>query len=289
MSVRLLTGNCLDLLPGIPDDSVQCCVTSPPYFGQRNYGIEGQAGMEATPAEYVAGMVRVFREVRRVLSPRGTLWLNIGDSYHNFRSHMGGGVPTNTVHRGGGRDGIETFPRANRGRRLPGLKDKDLIGIPWMLAFALRDDGWWLRQEIIWRKPNPMVERVRDRLTTSTEKVFLLSKAASYHFDAEALEETAEDGSRRNGRNVWDIPTRAGGAGVHFATMPAELAERCVKGGSKPGDMVLDPFPGSGTTALVADRLGRDCIGIELNPAYSRLAQDRICAEGGLFAQVAAE
>lgn len=255
---------------------MQCCVTSPPYFGLRNYGVAGQLGLEATPAEYAAEMVAVFREVRRVLRDDGTLWLNIGDSYHNYRSHMGGGVPTNTVHKGGSREGIEMFPRANRGKRLPGLKDKDLIGIPWMLAFALRADGWWLRSPIIWSKPNPMVERVRDRPTNSYEMVFLLSKSGSYFYNAEALEELATDGSKRNGRNIWTIPTRAGGGGIHFATMPQELAENCIKGGSRAGDTVIDPFGGSGTTGVVADRLNRNAILIELNPEYAAMAQHRV-------------
>jgi DNA modification methylase len=283
MSVEILEGDCRAVLSGLAAESAQCCVTSPPYFGLRNYGVEGQAGLEATPAEYVAGMVEVFREVRRVLKPNGTLWLNIGDSYHNFRSHLGGGVPTNSVHKGGARDGTETFARANRGKRLPGIKDKDLIGIPWMLAFALRDDGWWLRAPIIWAKPNPMVERVRDRPTSAYEMVFLLAKAGSYYYDATALDERAPDGTMRNGRNIWNIPTQAGGGGIHFATMPPELAERCIRAGSRPGDMVLDPFGGAGTTGLVADRNGRHATLVELNPAFAALARQRIEGDAPLL------
>ena len=274
--MEIITGDSRTVLATLQEASAQCCVTSPPYFGLRNYGMPGQAGLEATPSEYVAGMVEVFRAVRRVLMPDGTLWLNIGDSYHNFRSHLGGGVPTNTVHKGGGRDGTETFARANRGKRLPGLKDKDLIGIPWMLAFALRADGWWLRAPIIWAKPNPMVERVRDRPTSSYEMVFLLSKSANYYYDADALEEATSDGLKRNGRNIWNIPTQSGGGGIHFATMPPELAENCIRAGSRRGDMVLDPFGGAGTTGLVADRIGRDATLIELNPAFVTLARNRI-------------
>lgn len=266
---------------------MQCCVTSPPYFGLRDYGIDGQAGLESTPAEYIDGLVSVFREVRRVLRDDGTLWLNIGDSYHNFRSHLGGGVPTNSVHRGGSREGVETFARANRGKRLPGLKDKDLIGIPWMLAFALRDDGWWLRSPIVWAKPNPMVERVRDRPTSSYEMVFLLAKSGAYRFNAEALDEPAPDGTMRNGRNIWTIPTRAGGAGIHFATMPPELAERCILAGSNEGDTVLDPFGGVGTTVLVADRLKRNAVMVELNPAFALMAQQRINDDAPLLSLMA--
>jgi DNA modification methylase len=236
----------------------------------------GQAGVETTPAEYVAGMVSVFREVRRVLASDGTLWLNIGDSYHNFRSHLNGGVPTNTVHKGGSREGVETFPRANRGRRLPGIKDKDLIGVPWLLAFALRDDGWWLRSATVWAKPNPMVERVRDRPTSSYELVFLFTKKPSYYYDAAAIDETSDDGKSRNSRNVWTIPTQAGGGGVHFATMPPELAKRCLLAGSRRGDAVLDPFGGSGTTGLVADRLAREATLVELNPEFAAFARKRI-------------
>jgi len=274
--INVLTGDCRAMLPAFQTATVQCCVTSPPYFGLRDYGDGRQAGLEETPADYVAGMVAVFREVRRILRDDGTLWLNIGDSYHNFRSHLGGGVPTNSVHRGGSRDGTETFARANRGKRLPGLKDKDLIGIPWMLAFALRDDGWWLRSPIVWAKPNPMVERVRDRPTSSYEMVFLLSKSGSYFFDAEALTERLADGSTRNGRNIWTIPTQAGGAGIHFATMPPEVARRCILAGSRVGDTVLDPFSGVGTTGLVAHRLRRNAELIELNAGYAEQAVHRI-------------
>jgi DNA modification methylase len=284
-TVDILVGDCRKILADLPAGSAQCCVTSPPYFGLRDYGMVEQAGLEATPAEYVAGMVGIFREVRRVLADDGTLWLNIGDSYHNYRSHLGGSVPTNSVHRGGSRDQqkVEQFKRANRGKRLPGLKDKDLIGIPWMLAFALRDDGWWLRSPIIWAKPNPMVERVRDRPTSAYEMVFLLAKAGSYFYDADALDETAPDGTLRNARNIWSIPTQSAGGGIHFATMPPELAARCIRAGSRSGDTVLDPFGGCGTTGLTASRLGRCATVIELNPAFAALARNRIDGDAPLL------
>jgi DNA modification methylase len=318
MRVTILHGDCRAVLPTLAEGSVQCCVTSPPYYGLRNYGVDGQIGLEPTPDEYVAEMVAVFREVRRVLRDDGTLWLNIGDSYHNLRTHNNGGAPTNTVHRGTARDGTERFGRTNRSHRLPGIKDKDLIGIPWLLAFALRADGWFLRSDIIWHKPNPMPESVRDRPTSAHEHVFLLSKRAGYFYDAGAIAEPADypgddrhnrtdtrkaidamcadggsrartgnpTGDTRNARNVWTIATQPY-SGAHFATMPPDLAERCIKAGTKPGDMVLDPFGGAGTTGLVADRLRRNATLIELNPAYRTLAADRITADAPLFAGVA--
>jgi len=321
MTVTILHGDCRDVLATLPERSVQACVTSPPYYGLRSYLPDGhpdkhrEIGLEPTPDSYVAEMVAVFREVRRVLLDDGTLWLNIGDSYHNLRTHMNGGAPTNTVHRGGARDGTEGFGRANRNKRIEGIKDKDLIGIPWLLAFALRADGWFLRSDIIWHKPNPMPESVRDRPTSAHEHVFLLTKRGSYYYDADAVAEPTEypEGSRqdvpqggfngkgsdprgqsafrairntRNARNVWTIATQPY-SGAHFATMPPDLAERCIKAGTKPGDTVLDPFGGAGTTGLVADRLGRNATLIELNPAYRTLAADRITADAPLFAGVA--
>lgn len=334
VTVQVLHGDCREVLATLPDASVQCCVTSPPYYGLRDYGVDGQMGLERSPDEYVAGMVVVFREVRRVLRDYGTLWLNIGDSYHNYRTHMNGGAPTNTVHVGGARDGIECFGRSNRNTRLPGIKDKDLIGIPWMLAFALRADGWYLRSDIIWHKPNPMPESVRDRPTKAHEYVFLLTKSARYFFDAEAIKEQGQDsgapdapindtnwdgrkdgtvpgkgethksGTRkggnlsraysgvnwaergRNTRTIWTIATQPF-SGAHFATMPPDLAERCIKAGSKPGDIVLDPFGGAGTTGLVADRLGRNALLIELNPEYADMARERIRDDAPLLGVVA--
>jgi DNA modification methylase len=278
----------------------QTCVTSPPYYGLRDYGCAGQIGLEETPDAYVARLVDVFREVRRVLRDDGTLWLNLGDSY------AAGG-------NGGGNKNDTNVGSLTVGRKLPpsGYKPKDLLGIPWMVAFALRADGWWLRQDIIWHKPNPMPESVTDRCTKAHEYVFLLTKSARYFYDAAAIAEDAlqpegearitaqhkqaaigqnQTGSlgtnygaaTRNARNVWTIATTPY-SGAHFATMPPALAERCIKAGSKFGDMVLDPFGGAGTTGLVADRLGRSATLIELNPEYARLARERITADAPLL------
>ena len=473
MTVTVLHGDCRMVLPTLPDASVQCCVTSPPYYGLRDYGVVGQIGLEPTPDEYVAEMVTVFREVRRVLRDDGTLWLNIGDSYASDSKWGGssGGKHVKALH---GDTGV------GRGRRSTGLKDKDLIGIPWMLAFALRqpyyagrikremdrvwlaamidgegcmfihrrkagtdsgarytkadgtevsyartadtygaglevantslaiiekciaitgvgsvvrqekdrrqplyrwnvrsnecrwivqevypylvakqhqarlllgcptsgkqaeaahgaliglhngstthvdfpppaslhEPGWYLRSDIIWAKSNPMPESVRDRPTSAHEHVFLLTKAQRYYYDADAIREDNANpdltecvkhwterpgngewpsgtGGRmgsvqngRNARNVWTIATQPY-SGAHFATMPPDLAERCIRAGTKPGDTVLDPFGGAGTTGLVADRLNRNAVLIELNPEYRALAQERITDDAPLLARSA--
>jgi site-specific DNA-methyltransferase (adenine-specific) len=306
---RIITGDCIEGLRTIPDASVHCCVTSPPYLGLRDYGHDGQIGLESTPEEYVARMVAVFREVRRVLRDDGTAWVNLGDSYHNLRTHNNGGVPTNTVHVGGSRDGTEGFGRSNRNHRQHGLKEKDLVGIPWRVAFALQADGWYLRQDIIWHKPNPMPESVRDRCTKAHEYVFLLAKSQRYYYDAEAVREPdsgqdhpravldgqpslepsggiagahrgirtvdGRNGQGRNRRSVWTITTKPY-SGAHFAVMPPDLVEPCIKAGCPDGGTVLDPFAGSGTTLAVAAELGRNAIGCELNPDYVVLAEQRI-------------
>jgi DNA modification methylase len=278
MTIRILQGDCRAKLAELPAESVQCCVTSPPYFGLRNYGVEGQIGVEATPGDYADVLVDVFAGVRRVLKKNGVLWLNLGDSYHNLRTHMGGGAPTNTVHRGGARDGTECFPRANRGKKLPGLKDKDLIGIPWRVAFALQADGWWLRSATVWHKPNPMPEKkTLDRPLSSYEMLFLFARDDQYFYNRDIPMP-----------NVWTIQTQANGGGVHFATMPFELADRCIRVATAPGDTVLDPFGGAGTTGIVADRLGRSAVLIELNPEYADLAQRRAVNDAPLFAEVSA-
>lgn len=288
----------------------QMCVTSPPYFGLRDYGHEGQIGLEQTPEEYIAAMVEVFRCVRDVLADDGTLWLNIGDSYAAQRG--GTHMPAQTVAGGVGGKGDERAFRgmgdekrgaAHRNAHAIGLKHKDLIGIPWMLAFALRADGWYLRQDIIWHKPNPMPESVRDRCTKAHEYLFLLSKHERYFFDSEAMKEPAaqpdrvrsdrfggnkyvegvkhSDGSTftgsatRNRRSVWTVTTRPY-KGAHFATFPPALIEPCILAGSRPGDVVLDPFMGSGTTAAVAVQHGRKYLGCELNPEYGALQQERL-------------
>jgi DNA modification methylase len=302
----------------LPDASVHCCVTSPPYWGLRDYGHDGQIGLEATPEAYVARMVEVFREVRRVLRDDGTCWVNLGDSY------CGGGgyapnAPCNQRRAEGESWGAmnafsvregEARKKARPGYTPPGLKAKDLVGIPWRVAFALQADGWWLRQDIIWHKPNPMPESVRDRCTKAHEYVFLLTKSERYYYDAKAVsEKSINDGKivrlsekslskaqaagrgvkpsgnalaesvtvkpARNRRSVWTITTKPY-SGAHFAVMPDELVEPCIKAGCPEGGTVLDPFAGSGTTLAVAAELGRSGIGCELNPEYIALAERRI-------------
>ena len=282
----------------------QTCVTSPPYFGLRDYGHEGQLGLEETPEEYIKEMVEVFRCVWDVLEDDGTLWLNIGDSYNNFRTQMS---PGQTVH---GRDKLNGKPDVNSKKRgVNGLKEKDLIGIPWMMAFALRADGWYLRQDIIWHKPNPMPESVQDRCTKAHEYIFLMSKSQKYYYDADAIKEAAFNAGKRitlgeksfskgqanganikpsgngsadfydvaenrNKRSVWTVTTKPY-AGAHFAVFPSDLIEPCILAGAPVGGIVLDPFMGSGTTAQVAQNLGRQYIGCELNPAYLDLQNIR--------------
>jgi len=252
-------GDCLEVLRGMDSASVQTCVTSPPYWGLRDYGVEGQLGLEKTPDEYVAKMVDVFREVRRVLRDDGTLWLNLGDSY-SARSGTGYTQMATTA---------------------PGLKTKDLIGIPWRVAFALQADGWYLRQDIIWHKPNPMPESVRDRCTKAHEYIFLLSKSRRYYFDSEAMKEPtvqSESGfgnETRNRRSVWSVNLRPY-KGAHFATFPPDLIRPCVRAGCPIGGVVLDPFAGSGTTAQVAFEEGRLSVLCELNPSYVKLIEERL-------------
>lgn len=317
----ILIGDCLEVLRGLPDGMAQTCVTSPPYYGLRDYGHAGQIGLEGTPDAYVERLVEVFREVRRVLRDDGTCWLNLGDSYaaqggaHGGRDDNQRGVGAKRLH-------IEGAGDQEARRPAKGYKPKDLLRIPWMVAFALRADGWYLRQDIIWNKPNPMPESVTDRCTKAHEYVFLLTRSARYFYDAAAIAEEADrppqawqgnaerrvaqatgpmargadgfnhqfqkDGrvwaasGTRNARSVWPIATQPY-SGAHFATMPLALAERCIKAGSKPGDMVLDPFGGAGTTGLVADRLGRSATLIELNPEYAQLARERITADAPLL------
>lgn len=307
---KIFFGDCRKTLRELFDlgIKVQTCVTSPPYYGLRDYGHEGQIGLEQTPKEYIASMVEVFRCVWDVLKDDGTLWLNIGDSYYNYRPGKGQALIKQSV-----ANSDQDLPQicARRGNKLNGLKEKDLIGIPWMLAFALRADGWYLRQDIIWHKPNPMPESVRDRCTKAHEYIFLLSKSERYYFNAEAIKEPSADpeGSaaryksafggkkneallatdqvhtrpigmrefdgKRNRRSVWTVTTRPY-KGAHFATFPPALIEPCILAGSKSNDIVLDPFMGSGTTAQVALQHGRQYIGCELNPEYSSLQEQRI-------------
>lgn len=303
----ILVGDVRKRLSELPANSVQCVVTSPPYWGLRDYGNDGQIGMEHTPDEYVSQMVQVFREVWRVLADDGTLWLNLGDSYVGTGSKGDYKDPKYADGRNG-----QTIALNNK---VDGLKSKDLVGIPWRVAFALQADGWYLRQDIIWHKPNPMPESVRDRCTKAHEYLFLLTKSARYYFDSDAIKEDAVTGSwdalpsiggikhaegndnrtysgntpsfdgKRNKRDVWSINTKPY-LGAHFAVMPEALVEPCIIAGSKMGDVVLDPFAGSGTVGVVALRHGRQFIGTELNPEYAALAEQRIFSDSPLFNEV---
>lgn len=296
-------------MPEIPDAAVHCCVTSPPYFGLREYAAAGQIGQEATIDAYVERLVTVFREVRRVLREDGTLWLNLGDSYCS--SDKWGGKQTNTGKHTVSSDGSVASWAVRRKRApMPGIKPKDLVGVPWRVAFALQADGWWLRDAIVWAKPNAMPSSVTDRCTSSYEMVFMLAKSKTYYADMDAVREPLKEpeasGQRFGGnkmaggrdysgnvydagamtganlRNVWTIPTTPF-SGDHPAVMPRELAARCVLIGAPPAGIVLDPFMGSGTVAEVAIGNGREYVGYELNPAYHRVISDRL----GLFGEIA--
>lgn len=303
---QIICGDCLEVMKGWPDESIDCCVTSPPYWGLRDYGVEEQLGLEKTPEEYVEKMVWVFREVKRLLKPQGTLWLNLGDSY------CGGG-------RGWKYCNPEGKQLTNKGTigvyksDIPkGLKPKDLVGIPWRVAFALQADGWYLRQDIIWHKPNPMPESVTDRCTKSHEYIFLLAKNKKYYYDNEAIKEDSidaesytgrrprsagqmdetdpdnykfhgsigEDGKlrsgqkylKRNKRSVWAVNTNPY-PDAHFAVFPPDLIKPCILAGCPKDGIVLDPFMGSGTTAVVAAQNGRNYVGVELNPEYINLGR----------------
>lgn len=370
---EILHGDCLDLLKTLDDQSINCCVTSPPYFGLRDYGtaqwvggdlscshkigeirtgkgmselgkkyaggghkasepkplyakdecqhcgsvrVDKQIGQEQTPEEFVKKLVDVFREVKRVLKDDGTLWLNLGDSYYNYRPGAGQKMSKQTVSNTN-QDLPETCPR--RGNKLDGLKEKDLIGIPWRVAFALQDDGWYLRQDIIWHKPNPMPESVTDRCTKSHEYIFLFSKSQKYYFDNAAIREPVKsikgnsksfrgggnytqgksfnnslitdreshgnnpstDGMR-NKRSVWTVATKPF-KGAHFATFPEDLIKPCILAGCPKNGTVLDPFGGAGTVGVVAESLGRNAILCELNPEYIEIAEKRINAGRDLF------
>jgi site-specific DNA-methyltransferase (adenine-specific) len=253
--------------------SVNCCVTSPPYFGLRDYGVEGQMGLEATPDEFVAALVTVLGEVRRVLSDDGTLWLNLGDSYARNPAkgqHKPGdsGKQAYLYDTGGGRASCTSQT---------GLADKQLIGIPWRVAFALQADGWYLRQDIIWQKPNVMPESVKDRCTKSHEYIFLLTKSPKYFFDHESIKEPGVDDAKRSRRSVWSVPTIPF-KGAHFATFPPALIEPCILAGCPVNGVVLDPFGGSGTTAGVALANGRRAVLCELNAEYADIIPARISA-----------
>lgn len=270
-------GDCRDTMRDLIAQGVkaQMCVTSPPYFGLRDYGVDGQLGAEATPDNYIAVMADTFDLVKAMLHDDGVLFLNIGDSHYNYRVGHAGGMPGQGFHNGkqNGKPNKEVGC-ARRATKLIGIQEKELIGIPWMLAFALRARGWLIRQEIIWSKPNPTPEKVADRFTRSHEQVFLLTKRSFYKFDALQTLEIGVDGKPRRKRSVWEVPTsRAPGA--HFATFPLELIRPCIRAGSQQGDVVFDPFIGSGTTAAVAEQEGRRWIGCELNEDYAPLQQAR--------------
>ena len=286
VSVRILVGDCLERLRTLPEESVHCVVTSPPYWGLRDYGVEGAIGLEPTFEELLETLVTVFREVRRVLRKDGTLWLNYGDRYatHLFTRQ---GKQRNVCQPPTDWAGTELGGR-RRSKHVKvthqsatGLKPKDLMMMPARVALALQADGWWLRSEIVWHKSNPMPESVRDRPTSAHEKLFLLTKSARYFYDAEAVR--TKTGA--NLRNVWTIPTH-GYPDAHFATFPPKLVEPCIKAGCPVGGVVLDPFGGSGTVGLIASRLGRDAILIELNPEYAEMAERRIHGDAPLLADV---
>lgn len=324
MSISVINGDCREVLRTLAPDSIDCIVTSPPYFGLRDYGVEGQIGLEGLPSHFVASMVSVFSECKRLLKPSGNLWINMGDCY------SAGG-------RGGGNKQTTNAGSITGRKDTPGFAAKQLLGIPWRMAFALQDDGWFLREDIIWSKPNCMPESVKDRCTRSHEFIFHLTKSPIYYFDSDAIAEPAiyagivgmdETGfkdatsyagkhkrsdkqrghgrrhagfndrwdkmskeqqcsGKRNKRSVWTIPV-SGYDGAHFATFPTDLIEPCIKAGCPEGGTVLDPFGGAGTTGLVADRLGRSAILIELNPEYAAMARNRISDDAGMFSKVTA-
>ena len=302
---HIYQGHVLDRLKDLPEQSVQCVVTSPPFWGLRDYGVSGQLGLESTPEEYVENMVDVFRQIKRVLKDDGTVWLNLGDSYAG--GNRGAGMA---------KEDFSEKQKSNRGSLVEpspipaGLKPKDLVGIPWRVAFALQADGWYLRQDIIWHKPNPMPESVTDRCTKSHEYIFLLTKSAKYFYDNDAIRERTKESTLqrlnqninkqsgsytpskgngnmkavgdietgRNKRSVWKITTQPYKE-AHFAVFPEKLPEICIKAGTSEGDIVLDPFFGSGTTGYVAQRLGRKWIGIELNEEYIKIAEKRFAQQ----------
>jgi len=315
---KIFNSCCLSGLRNIPDNSIDCCVTSPPYYGLRNYGCDGQIGLEESPDAYITKLVDVFTEVQRILKPEGTLWLNIGDSY------AGSGRGKGDVNKKGIQQKASFTGDFLKPYRLNGYKNKDLIGIPWMLAFALRTNGWYLRQDIIWHKPNPMPESVTDRCTKAHEYIFLLTKSKRYYFNSRAITELAAYDGRtsnvrkgspkyahegatglgtqtlairkserwrqneagdyiRNKRSVWTIPTQPEKE-AHFACFPQKLIVDCIKAGSPEGGIVLDPFMGSGTTAVVARKLNRNYVGFELNPEYVEIAGRKLKRELGTLA-----
>jgi DNA modification methylase len=337
---KIYNGNSLHVLKELPDNSIDCCVTSPPYWGLRNYNHDEQIGMEQTPDKFIQSLVDVFNEVKRVLKPQGTLWLNLGDTYS---AHKDCKSVADTLRVGGKSEEANVIEKGKSNSRNSkllksvGLKNKDLIGVPWMAAFALRSSGWYLRQDIIWHKPNPMPESVTDRCTKSHEYIFLMSKSEKYYFDNDSIKTDAttkdlrpngvernriynynskenknpeaylkpyknlkEKGQpnhtmhenrlkgeeyhsdKANKRSVWTVTTKPY-SDAHFATFPQDLIVDCIKAGCPENGIVLDPFMGAGTTALVARKLNRNFIGIELNPDYVKIAENRLIKELGMF------
>lgn len=337
---EIINSDCLEGIKMLHDNSVDCCITSPPYFGLRDYGMAGQMGLEETPELFIEKMVEVFEQVKRVLKPAGTLWINIGDSYASAGKNR---TPEQAIKNSGVNGSLKSQMQLlkQQNKIVGDLKPKDLIGIPWMLAFALRSAGWYLRQDIIWHKPNPMPESVTDRCTKAHEYIFLLSKSMKYHYDHDAIKVEAknpEDDARRiaqqhlanksnpddkinglrarksgnkerkpgsergcpensgsnvcssvpwegfkaNKRSVWTVATKPFSE-AHFATFPEELIVDCIKAGCPVGGLILDPFMGAGTTALVARKLQRNYIGFELNHKYIKIAQKRLQKELGFF------
>lgn len=266
--VTIFHGDARDVLKTLPSESIQVAVTSPPYWGLRDYGGPGQIGSEEKVEDYVDRLVEVFRELRRVLKSDGTFWLNIGDCYTS------GGRKWRAPDRKNPARAMKYRPPTPEG-----LKPKDLVGVPWRVAFALQRDGWYLRSEIIWHKPNSQPESVKDRPTRAHEQIFLLTKSERYYYDYKAIMETGLNGKRRNKRSVWVVNTEPFKE-AHFATYPPELVRPCILAGSRPGDIVLDPFFGSGTTGLVAAEAGRKCIGIEIKSEYVDLARRRLLQKG---------
>lgn len=303
-TITTLVGDCRDVLKTLPDNSVNCVVTSPPYWNLRDYDTPGQIGLENTPAEFIVELVKIFREIKRVLRPDGTCWVNLGDTYANDKKWGGSSGGKNlreNIHKVGLPG---AFPKT-RERKVSGITSKSLVGVPWRLAIAMIDDGWTLRRDIIWHKPNPMPESVKDRPSCSHEYLFFFSKTEKYFYDYKAIQEPVTGGAHsrgkgnnpkqknaapgtransrfqtpnmvktRNKRTVWTIPLQ-GYRGSHFATFPEKLIEPCILAGCPADSVVLDPFGGSGTTGRVAARHGRDAILIELNPDYAKLITDR--------------
>lgn len=278
INYTVMTGDCRESLDALEPNSVDCCVTSPPYFGLREYDTDFQVGIESTVQEYVNSLCDILDKVKRVLKDEGTLWLNIGDGYCNTNGYQ----RSNKGWDRQSRDGAKANDRDLSDLLNEGYKVKDVLGVPWKVAFELQRRGWYLRQDIVWSKPNPMPENVFDRCTKSHEFIFLLSKSKKYYFDLQSIKvETADGGGKKNPRSVWSVPvTRYKGA--HFATYPPELIEPCIIAGCPPGGTVLDPFGGSGTTAGVAIKNDRQCILMEANPDYATLISKRVTEIAGL-------